>query len=161
MVSLLPSAPPKHDIESSDSILNPHPNQFEPSPEISGGDTEKQHKETIYALLLKVLSKLQILVNKTRPIQSGMNPGERARWSEEQTSVIHTTLDSFRLDMHVWLDDISNITANLRDALEIHAGRNVELNQTLRTMLHGILQHIASVEEMIDSDTTGPSRLVK
>lgn len=160
-VSLISSGHrPKRDSKSSQPSLDPPPNPSDPSPELSGGDAERKHEETIHAQLLAVLSKLEILMDKTRPMQPGIDQEKHGRWSEEWTAKIHTTLDLFRLDMRVWLDDISNSTASLPDAFEDLAGHDMELDQTIRKTLRGMVQHIASMEEMIDSDIAGPSRLV-
>jgi site-specific recombinase XerD len=92
-------------------------------------------------------------------MQPGVDQMKHGKGSEEREKEIHTTLDFFRLDMRVWQDDISNSTSSLPDAFEGLAGRNIELDQTLRKTLRGMLQHLASVEEMVDSEA-GPSMSV-
>lgn len=151
---------PEGNSEPNQPSLVPPPDRVHPSPRLSGNDAESKHKMAIHTQLLEILSKLRVLIDKTRPIQGGVGQEEQGSWSEEWVKEMHTTLNFCRLDIRFWLDDISTITSNLPDAFDGLADRNMELDQTLRETVQDMLQLLASLDEMVDLDTTDPSMSV-
>ncbi|KAI1149764.1 hypothetical protein F4825DRAFT_453150 [Nemania diffusa] len=127
------------------------------SSQISGCDAENKDEKTIYTQLLEVLSKLGILIDRTRPINTAVSHEEQGSRSEEWAKEIHTTLSSSRVDVRVWLDDISNMASSLPVAFEDLASRSTELEQTLQRIVHGMLQCLAAVDKIVVLDARGPS----